>query len=306
VIEGHHPMNDPKSDAQQTLTSFRDKWVHNPDLAFAETIREGSDIFNWILNRNGFKTASDWRSWLAGRKHILDAGCGNGRVTALMLAYAPPAADVMGIDLAAAAVARANFEPSDRVAFREKDLLGDLDDLGFFDLIYCQEVLHHTGDPARAFLNLCRRLAPGGEIAIYVYKTKAPVREFADDYIRDHIAALPYDDAMRHMRQVTEFGKALSSLNAKVTVPAVDVLGIEPGEYDVQRLLYFFFLKCFWNADLGFEASAAINYDWYHPQLCSRHTVDEVEQWFVEAGLDVVHRHVDPYGITYRGVNPTR
>ena len=39
----------------QTKTSFRDKWVNNPDLAFAETVREGSDIFNWILNRTPMK-----------------------------------------------------------------------------------------------------------------------------------------------------------------------------------------------------------------------------------------------------------
>jgi hypothetical protein len=49
------------------------------------------------------------------------------------------------------------------------------------------------------------------------------------------------------------------------------------------------------------EANAAINYDWYHPQLCSRHTLEEVENWFEKANLSVVHRNVDPYGITVRG-----
>jgi hypothetical protein len=80
------------------------------------------------------------------------------------------------------------------------------------------------------------------------------------------------------------------------------VLGIEAGEYDVQRLIYHFFLKCFWNPDLEFEANAAINYDWYHPQLCSRHTVEEVRSWFDAAELTVVHSLVDHYGITMRGI----
>jgi len=291
-----------KTPSDQTAGSFRDKWVNNPDLAFAETSREGSDIFNWILTRNGLATTEALRVWLSGRSRILDAGCGNGRVTALLLKYAPEAGLVMGIDLTAATIARAHFADDPRVSFQEKDLLGDLSDLGHFDLIYCQEVLHHTADPRRAFLNLSKRLAPGGEIAIYVYKQKAPLREHADDFIRDRIAPMPYDEAMSHMAGITELGRALSAVQAKVKVPDIELLGIEAGEYDVQRLVYFFFLKCFWNPDLGFDASAAINYDWYHPQLCARHTVPEVESWFADAGLEVIHRHVDHYGITFRGI----
>ena len=78
------------------------------------------------------------------------------------------------------------------------------------------------------------------------------------------------------------------------------MLGIEPGEYDVQRLLYHFFLKCFWNGDLDTEANAAINFDWYHPQLSSRHTVEECRAWFARANLNVTWEHVDHYGITMR------
>ena len=163
-------------------------------------------------------------------------------------------------------------------------------------------MLHHTADPKAAFLNLCRRLAPGGEIAIYVYKVKAPMREHADDYIRHRVSVLDYEEAMSSMRELTELGRVLCESNLRVNVPAVPILGIEAGEYEVQRFLYHFFLKCFWNPQLTFEENAAINYDWYHPQLCTRHTLQEVEGWFAEANLKVVHRCVDYYGITVRGV----
>ena len=296
--------HDANRAAGLTAGSFRDKWENNPDLAFRETLREGSDIFQWILGRNGFATTDAFRGWLAERRRILDAGCGNGRVTALLRRYAPAATEIVGIDLSAAHVARANLDGLPNVTVHEGDLLGDLAHLGSFDLIYCQEVLHHTSDPRGAFLNLCRRLSPGGEIAIYVYKRKAPIREFADDYLREQIASLPYEEAMVAMRELTAFGRILAETGGKVTVPAVNVLGIPAGEYDVQRLLYHFFLKCFWNPDLDFEANAAINYDWYHPQLCSRHTVEEVRSWFDAAGLTVVHSLVDHYGITMRGLRP--
>lgn len=288
--------------SDQTARSFRDKWENNPDLAFAETLREGSDIFRWILTRNGFSSTEAFRSWLQPRRRILDAGCGNGRVTALLRRYAAPDAAIVGIDLTAAEIARANLEGFPGVAVHTKDLLQDLSDLGRFDLIYCQEVLHHTAAPEQAFRNLCRLLAADGEIAIYVYKRKAPLREHADDFIRDRIAGLDYDAALAAMNQITELGKALSQVHAKVTVPDVNLLEIEAGEYDVQRFIYHFFLKCFWNPDLDFSANAAINYDWYHPQLCSRHTLSEVEGWFAAAGVHVIHRCVDHYGITVRGI----
>ena len=287
---------------QQTVKSFRDKWDNNPDLAFAETLREDSDIFNWILGRNGLASAAECRAWLAPRRRVLDAGCGNGRVTALLHRYAPEDAEIVGIDLSAAAVAAANLKDLARVSVFTRDLLGDLSDLGHFDLIYCQEVLHHTADPQAAFLNLCQRLTSDGEIAIYVYKVKAPLREYADDFIRDRIAHLSYDEAIEVMAGITELGRALSGVQRTLTVPAIPVLGINAGEYDVQRFVYHFFLKCFWNPDLSRDANVAINYDWYHPELCSRHTLEEVEGWFAGAGLDVVHRLVDPYGITVRGV----
>lgn len=285
----------------QTITSFKDKWEQNQSLAFAETLREGSDIYNWISTRNGFAQSSDFASWICTKKRILDAGCGNGRVTALLRKYSNNEAEIVGIDLAAAEVAKRNVAHLDSIEIKQKDLLSDLSDLGKFDLIYCQEVLHHTSDPKASFLNLCSCLTDDGEIAIYVYKQKAPLREYADDYVREQVSSLAYNEALSSMEELTELSKVLSELKVKVTVPQVSVLGIEAGEYDIQRFIYHFFLKCFWNPELSFQDNAAINYDWYHPELCTRHTLAEVESWFEEAGLEIIHRCVDHYGITVRG-----
>ena len=285
-----------------TAKSFSEKWHKNTDLAFASTLQEGSDIFNWIVGRNGWQDANGMRAFLEDKRRVLDGGCGNGRVTALLRAHSSPEkTEIWGIDLTASDVAAANLEGATNVHLRKANLLDDLTSLGQFDFIYCQEVLHHTDDPAKSFSNLCEILAPGGEIAIYVYKLKAPVREYTDDYVRSQISHLPYEEALRHCAQITQLGKALSELQAKVVVPAVEVLGIEAGEYDVQRLVYHAFAKCFWNPELSVEANDVINYDWYHPQTATRHTLEEVRVWFDTAGLKINHEHVDPYGITVRG-----
>lgn len=285
-----------------TEQSFKDKWVKNPTLIFEETLREGSETFNWILQRNGFSGGDDFRSFLISKKRILDAGCGNGRVTALLRKYSTTHTPIVGIDLVAHEVARSNLSEDKAMSFYQKDLLDDLSDLGLFDFIYCQEVLHHTKNPRKAFGNLVSLLETKGEIAIYVYKKKAPVREFVDDYIREKIAGLSYEEAMRQCSEITQFGKALSELKATVTVPKVDLLEIPAGEYSVQRLMYHFFMKCFWNDSMTTDENNVINYDWYHPQDCSRHELGEIVGWYESENLQIVHSYEDFYGITVRGV----
>jgi SAM-dependent methyltransferase len=225
-------------------------------------------------------------------------------VTALLRRHAPQTAEIVGIDLVSAEIARQNLEAhhlSYNVIFLERDLLGDLGDLGEFNFVYCQEVLHHIPEPERGLQNLCTLLSPGGEIAIYVYKRKAPIREFVDDYLRSKISGLTYDEAIQVCKQITELGKSLSQHGITIQVPRVDALEIEEGEYDLQRFIYHFFMKCFWNPDLTFQENVAINYDWYHPQIATRHTLEEVRQWFIRAKLRIVHEHSDFYGITVRG-----
>jgi SAM-dependent methyltransferase len=274
----------------------------NEQLTFADALSADSDIHRWILTRNGFATDAELEAFLRAKRRILDAGCGNGRVTALLRERSHPEAAIVGIDLVSADVATKNLAQYPGVQIRQGDLLGDLSALGEFDFIYCQEVLHHTADPARAFRNLCNLLAPQGEIAIYVYKQKAPAREFVDDYVRERIKDLPYDEAIKVCREITALGRALWESGHKVRVPEVGLLGIEAGEYEVQRFVYHFFMKCFWNPELSFDDNVAINYDWYHPALASRHTSHEVEGWFRDAGLEVTQRCVDYYGITMRGI----
>jgi len=285
-----------------TEKSFNDKWFKNESLAFKNTLNEKSEIFNWILNRNGFQDQISFRSFLNSKKKILDAGCGNGRVTALLREYSDPATtNIVGIDLVASEIAERNLKNYKNVKFFKKDLMDNLSDLGNFDFIYCQEVLHHTENPKKSFDNLVNLLEIGGEIAIYVYKTKAPIREFVDDFIRNKISGLNYEQALSYCKEITSFGQVLSETNLKIKVPEIQLLDIKEGEYELQRLFYHFFIKCFWNSEFSFEDNAVINYDWYHPQNCTRHTLEEVRNWFLDNDLIINHQLVDNYGITIKG-----
>jgi SAM-dependent methyltransferase len=298
-------MTNQLSQEKKTKKTFRDKWVNNPDLAFSQTLDSKSEIFKWILNRNGFKKPEDLQKYLKSKKRVLDAGCGNGRVTALLRKYSDPkTTEVVGVDVAPIEIARGNlkkYKLDQNTNFSQADLMKSLKKLGQFDFIYSQEVLHHTKNPQKAFNNLVEILSPKGEIAIYVYKKKAPIREFVDDYIRERISKLPYNQAMKVCREITELGKVLSETKTKIKVPKVEILEIDGGALDLQRFIYHYFMKCFWNPDLSFEANTAINFDWYHPQICARYDLEEIKEWFKAADLKITQTCVDHYGITVRG-----
>lgn len=158
-----------------TAQSFSDKWHKNTALAFDNTLDPGSEIFKWITQRNGFKNGEELREFLKGKKRILDAGCGNGRVTALLRTYSNPAAtEVVGIDLTAADVAAKNLAQYQNVHFYTKNLQDDLADLGKFDYIYCQEVLHHTGNARKGFENLVKILEKRGRNSYLRVQAKSP------------------------------------------------------------------------------------------------------------------------------------
>jgi SAM-dependent methyltransferase len=290
------------SAAKQTAHSFSSKWHETSGYQIGGKDAFDAETLNWIVGRNGFETLDALGSYLGKHQRILDAGCGNGRILGLLRDVVPDTTELYGLDFAAAAVARENLADKVSGVFD-----ADLTDSSTFtsvprpDYIYCQEVLHHTSDPALSFRNLANHLLPGGELAIYVYRQKAPVREFTDDHVRRQIEKLNYEDAMEIAAEFSQLGRTLTELDIEFDVPRVRALGIPGGRYTVQRFLYHFFVKCYWNSELPVEHNNLINFDWYHPSLCSRHTMEEVLDWFKDNNLRVIHSLEDEYGITVRG-----
>jgi SAM-dependent methyltransferase len=290
-------------DKNQTKKSFYDKWVSGAKYQSNGVNSFDKDTLNWILTRNGFRDLEELSIFLGRFPTLLDAGCGNGRILKLFAELTDPTQSLIGIDLAAAEIATENLQQHSNATVRTADLTDYLTlvQLPRSDFIYCQEVLHHTSNPLLSFENLVKILNPGGEIAIYVYKEKAPIREHTDDFVRSLISEMSHEEAITYMKDFSNFGRVLSDVDVVIEVPEVRLLGIPAGAYPIQRLLYHFFVKCYWNPELSQSENDMINFDWYHPSLCSRHTVEEVQNWFEMNELEIVHSYVDEYGITMRG-----
>src|SRR5262249_40045081 len=146
---------------------------------------------------------------------------------------------------------------------------------------------------------LVRHLAPGGHIGFYVYKKKAPIREFADDYIRQFTVGMPPDECLKVCEAITKFGQSLARLGVTIDVPEdIPILGIKAGSHDLQRLIYWHVFKCYWNETIDWDSNVITNFDWYHPLHAHRHTPDEVRGWLEDFGLNIVHFDVGDSGIS--------
>lgn len=288
------------SKSRQTAHVFEKKWKEYPNLTFSETSNTSSEFHKWILERNGFLSEIEFSEWVKYRHRILDAGCGNGRILNLFRKYVPLETKLVGVDLNIDA-AKNNFSNFPNVQIFRQDLTKNMAKLGKFDLIYCQEVLQHTKNPEKAFGNLVDLLSNGGEIAIYVYKKKFVAREFMDEYVRDVCNRLNSEDKKELVKQITYFAKCLSEIPETFEFPPIPMLNLQEDYSTIHRYIYNHFFKCFWNPNLNFEDNAAINEDWYFPQLASKFTVQQVREWFVSNNLSVIHENVDYSGITIRG-----
>ena len=99
---------------------------------------------------------------LAGDEVVLDAGCGSGRVTAL-LAQRVAEGRVIGIDASESMVAKARETLGDRVELR----IGNLTELDMereVDVVFSNAVFHWIPDHDALFERLHRALRPGGRL----------------------------------------------------------------------------------------------------------------------------------------------
>ena len=103
------------------------------------------------------------RVTLKGDEHILDVGCGDGKITA-EIARAVPRGSVTGVDASAAMIAYAR-EKFPGLDFQVMDARR-MHFLKVFDLIFSNAVLHWMDDQPAFFRGAAAALRPGGRLVV--------------------------------------------------------------------------------------------------------------------------------------------
>ncbi len=291
---------EPALSAEQAQTAdvFGFKWQQHHTFE-TDAMREKART--WMVEKYGDVASAEWWDDYGPDPLIVDAGCGAALSALELFGSRLRSVRYLGIDVSDAVETAAR-------RFRSRELPGAFIqvDLGRIpleqatvDVLFSEGVLHHTDSTEEALKHLATLLKPGGRFLFYVYRAKAPVREFTDDYIRDQLEGCSPEEAWRALLPLTRLGQALGQLSVKVDVPEdVPLLGIPAGRIDIQRLLYWYFCKAFYHPDFSLDELNHLNYDWYAPRHAHRQTPEQVRSWCAEASLDIEREHVEQSGIT--------
>lgn len=277
---------------QQTNEVFSEKWEKYDQSDEKERLYEFQR--NWYLELYGFETEETLRSYLVNCDVVLDAGCGLGYKAAWFARLAPQTL-VIGMDFSdAARQAASHYTDLPNLFFVQ----GDIANTGLRDgsVAYasCDQVIMHTEKPELTFSELARiSRRIHGQVACYFYAKKALPRELLDDHFRTACSQLPRDELWAMSKQLTELGRRLSELNVSFDAPDIPALGIKGGTYDIQRFIYWNFLKCFWNASLGPDTSLSTNFDWYSPSNARRFSEKEVRDIISTNNLTTLFFHAE-------------
>lgn len=291
---------------EQTKECFSYKWERRETYE-SEAMRQKA--YHWLVERY-FGTEEQRNRFLDQNrgKKILDAGCGSGFSSSLLLGGALNQMDYLGVDISDAThIARERFkELGLRGDFIQESITTmELDKK--FDIIFCEGVLHHTSNPFQSLRNLVSHLNQKGLIMFYVYKRKAPVREWVDDFIRGKLKDLSNEDAWEQLTPLTKLGKTIGDLNTEIVIDEdIELLEIPKGKYDLQRFLYWFFIKIYYDKNLSLEEMNHVNFDWYRPLNCYRFQPEEVEAWLHQLKLEKIRFVVEGSGITVVARNPAK
>lgn len=294
-------MDKISSNQKQTQNAFGFKWQKRDTY---ESDAMQSEWKRWLFEKYFDSDDTRLRDLLGadgGRKKILDAGCGSAGSGYLLFGDNLKEHDYLGVDISeSVTVAAERFKELQIPAeFAQCDLSAIPEKFGLFDIIFSEGVLHHTNSVEDAILQLSTRLKEKGHFLFYVYAKKAPVREFTDDFIRDYLSHLDNEQAWEALMPLTKLGKTLGELDVEVEIDQdIPFLGIDKGKYDLQRLFFYKICKAYYRPEYSVDEMNHINFDWFRPLNCFRHTPEEIRTFCLNAGLTVKRLFVEDSGIT--------
>ena len=264
-----------KKEIEKTIDSFGYQWTvrdtgHN----------EGSLKYTKQLFFDRYAMDEEEFSKYIKDKIVWDPAIGSGRMEYI---YAPYAREIYATDLSIAVYkAREHLKDKfDNIKYFRANLLNPPFFDESFDVILCHAIIQHTGAPKEALKTFKNKLKKDGILFVDFYKKATPIREFTDDFIRKQIQKLPKEEADKALKPLTKLAEEFYKYEVEVPED-IPYLDIKKGKYNLQRLMYYKFLKLFWNEHMSFEDNHNVMFDWFYPEVADRYSVEEVKTFFKE------------------------
>lgn len=179
---------------------------------------------------------------------IADIGCGTGQLVnflALREGRTITGADFSAVSLGYARSLKEKFQLDNLTLVQDNVLELSLPS-NTYDYVFCNGVLHHTGQPFKGFQHVARIAKPGGYVTVGLYNTYGRIVHSTVRWLSTHTGPLGQPIADWGVRQM---------------------LGKQYEDFDIEK-------KRTWWAD-----------QFAHPHE-TVHSVNEVLRWFDECGLD--------------------
>lgn len=191
-------------------------------------------------------------------KLVLDAGCGGGRYARLLGEHG---VKLIGVDLSAA------VEKAETLCREYPDVTivqADLLDLPLadesFDAAFSIGVMHHSPNARKAFAQVAKKVKPGGQLAVWLYRKNILPQEWVNSGLRALTTRMP--------------PRILEKLCA-----AAGVFGSVPVLKQTLNKVANFSNHPDWTLRV------CDNFDWYAPTYQTHHSVEELSRWFAEEGF---------------------
>jgi len=247
------------------------------------------------LSRERFFATTQWPQKMDGQL-ILEAGCGMGRFTQIVLGTG---AQLFSFDLSNAVEANLrNNGDSGRVHIVQASIYEIPLRKESFDKVFCMGVLQHCPDVRGAFMSLVPFLRPGGEIVIDVYHKHAGLFPPLKYWARPFLTWMGPQGVHKFLSLVIPPAFALKKALYKVPLvgkPIGNLIPIGPVSH-APRLNF--------TDDELVQVKILSALDMFSPVHDHPQTLDSVRQWFSDAGLVDVYVGTGFNGINARGRKP--
>jgi SAM-dependent methyltransferase len=245
-------------------------------------------------SRDRFFQSSYWDPAALNGETILEAGCGSGRFTEVVL---NTGANLFAVDMSSAVDACwQNNALHSNLTVIQADLNALPFRKGMFDRIFCYGVLQHTPDPMAGFLGLIHLLKPGGRISIDVYHKDGRIAPWKSKYLwRWLTTRIPKGTLLKAVRW---YVPKWLPINAQLR--RIPLLGMSLGSV----------VPCFAHEDKALGRDQLVEWavlDTFDALSCAHdhpQTLEDVRSWFEHAQLEQIEVGPGANGIVGNATKP--